>query len=89
MPDGSADPGVQHLKNLQLIRYECSCLITAIKYVLDHVAHRHDDQLPLVSVPDATTATQLGSEAQGTTMYSSHVALLIITYNSRPLCRSA
>ena len=50
-------------------RYERSCLIiTAIKYstvlyVLDHVAH-HDDQLPLVSVPDATTATQFGDEPQ-------------------------
>ena len=32
-------------------------------YLLDHVAH-HDDQLPLVSVPDATTATQFGDEAQ-------------------------
>ena len=52
-------------------RYERSCLIiTAIKYstvlyVLDHVAH-HDDQLPLVSVPDATTVTQFGDEAQST-----------------------
>ena len=33
--------------------------------MLDHVA-QHDDQLPLVSVPDATTATQLGSEARST-----------------------
>ena len=35
------------------------------QYILDHVAH-HDDQLPLVSVPDATTAAQLGSEARST-----------------------
>ena len=33
--------------------------------MLDHVA-QHDDQLPLVSVPDATTATQLGGEAPST-----------------------
>ena len=33
--------------------------------MLDHVA-QHDDQLPLVSVPDATTATQLGDEARST-----------------------
>ena len=32
---------------------------------VDHVAH-HDDQLPLVSVPDAKTATQLEGEARST-----------------------
>ena len=38
-------------------------LVCKAVYSIDHVAH-HDDQLPLVSVPDATTATQFGDEAE-------------------------
>ena len=61
-------------------RYECSCLITAIKYVLDHVGRRspdHDDQLSRTGepFPDATTATHFGGEARSTNRQLHDVSL--------------
>ena len=64
-------------------------LIIAIKdrmltMTTTHVAH-YDGQLSLASVPDATTATQLGGEAQSTNRQPCDVSLLVSPKYLRPV----